>query len=147
MAGTEEVRVKKKTFCSPAKAVLLVLGLALTGLGFLGIFLPLLPGTPFFLGALVCFSRCSNRLHDWLFSKPYVAEPIRSFRERGGLPLRLKLKILGICFAALTVSAVFVGRPLVAWILAGVFVLKLFVFFRLVKTVEDRKPFERLNSE
>jgi uncharacterized membrane protein YbaN (DUF454 family) len=63
--------------------------LALT-LAILGIFLPLLPTTPFILLAAACFARSSNRLHDWLLTQPVAGPVIRDWQDYRSMPPRVK---------------------------------------------------------
>ena len=60
----------------------LLLGYASLGLGFAGVFLPLLPTTPFILLSAFCFSRSSDRLHHWLLAHRTFG-PLLSDWERG----------------------------------------------------------------
>ena len=65
--------------------VALVLGLA-------GIFVPLLPTTPFLLLAAALWVRSSPRLYGWLVSHRRRLGPyIRQFREHRAIPLRAKV--------------------------------------------------------
>lgn len=48
------------------RTTFVVLGHASLAMAFVGIFVPLLPTTPFVLPAAACFSRGSERLHSWL---------------------------------------------------------------------------------
>jgi uncharacterized membrane protein YbaN (DUF454 family) len=121
----------------PLRITLAALGLVLTALGFAGIVLPLLPATPFFLGALFCFDRGSPKFHAWLMKKTYISAPLMEYRKRGGLSARRKIRILAFVFAVMSVSALLIGKKLVWLILAGVFAVKFFVFTFVIKTVKE----------
>jgi len=58
--------------------------------GFIGIFLPLLPTTPFVLLAAWCFSRGSARWERWLVNHPRLGPMVRDWREHRAVPLRAK---------------------------------------------------------
>ena len=73
---------------SAKKAVLVAAGSACLALAVLGVFLPLLPTTPFLLLASACYVRSSERLHGWLMGNRLLGGYIRNFRERRGIPLR-----------------------------------------------------------
>jgi uncharacterized membrane protein YbaN (DUF454 family) len=60
-------------------------------LGFIGIFLPLLPTTPFVLLAALCFSKGSPRLHRWLCSTRVAGQIIRDWEEHGMIRRRTKI--------------------------------------------------------
>ena len=68
------------------KSLLAVLGVVSLSLGVAGIFLPLLPTTPFLLLAAWAFVRSSPRLYAWLINHPHLGEYIRNF-----IPLRVKV--------------------------------------------------------
>jgi hypothetical protein len=76
--------------------------------GIVGIFLPLLPTTPFVLLAAFCFSRGSARLEAWLLAHPRLGPPITEWRARRALPLRVK---------QLAWSMMAVGSAVSAWML------------------------------
>ncbi|WP_026615711.1 YbaN family protein [Ensifer aridi] len=83
---------------------LVLLGLAWTmvGLGIAGIFLPLLPTTPFLLLAAWLFSRCSPRLERWLIDHPLFGRPLRDWRQHGAISRRAKrwaISLMGLGFA------------------------------------------------
>lgn len=73
------------------KSLLAVLGVVSLSLGVAGIFLPLLPTTPFLLLAAWAFVRSSPRLYAWLINHPHLGEYIRNFRENRAIPLRVKV--------------------------------------------------------
>jgi hypothetical protein len=58
--------------------------------GFIGIFLPLLPTTPFVLLAAFCFSRGSARCEAWLLQHPRFGPLVRDWRAHRVIPRRAK---------------------------------------------------------
>lgn len=67
-------------------------------LGGIGIFLPLLPTTPFILLSAFCFQKSSERFHQWILSSPVFGKYIRDYQEQKGITL--KNKIVAIIFMA-----------------------------------------------
>jgi uncharacterized membrane protein YbaN (DUF454 family) len=79
--------------------VYLALGLVFVALGVIGIFLPVLPTTPFLILAAACFARSSPRLENWLLDHPRFGPMLRAWREHGAIPRQAKLTALaGISF-------------------------------------------------
>jgi uncharacterized protein len=72
------------------KFLYILAGYICVGLAFLGLFLPLLPTTPFLLLAAFCFSRGSPRLHKWLLEEPRMGPIIRDWNERRVIRPRVK---------------------------------------------------------
>lgn len=105
---------------SLARGLLVVGGTFSVGLGVLGIFLPLLPTTPFLLLAAACYVRSSPRLYHWLLHNSWTGDYIRNYREGRGMPRRAKVTALGLLWATLLVSAYLVPNPWVWAVLATV---------------------------
>ena len=72
------------------RALWLLAGAASLATGIVGIFLPLLPTTPFVLLAAFCFSRGSQRCETWLLEHPRFGPMVRDWRARRAVPLRAK---------------------------------------------------------
>ena len=86
---------------------LLILGLISLGLGILGIFLPILPTTPFLLLSTVLFARSSQRLHDWLINHRILGEYIRSFMVDKSIPLKVKIISISLMWAVMLCTIFF----------------------------------------
>lgn len=84
------------------RLVLISFGWAMVGLGIAGIFLPLLPTTPFLLVAAWLFARSSPRLEQWLIAHPLFGRPLRDWREGGAISRGAKtaaIALMGLGFA------------------------------------------------
>ena len=73
------------------KILLVVLGCISCVLGIVGIFVPLLPTTPFLLLSAAFWVRSSPRLYGWLLAHPCFGEYVRNFRENRAIPLQAKI--------------------------------------------------------
>jgi uncharacterized protein len=65
-------------------------------MGVVGLFLPLLPTTPFVLLAAACFSRGSARWDAWLLAHPRFGPVVRDWRAQRCVPLRAKRLAIGM---------------------------------------------------
>lgn len=73
------------------KVICILLGSLSLGLGIAGIFLPLLPTTPFLLLTAALYFRGSPRLYNWLLRQKRLGPYIRNFREHKAIPLHAKI--------------------------------------------------------
>ena len=73
------------------KVVYIALGTLSLVLGILGIFLPLLPTTPFLLLTAALYCKSSDRLYQWLLNQKHLGPYIRNFRENKAIPMRAKI--------------------------------------------------------
>jgi hypothetical protein len=83
--------------------------------GIVGIFVPLLPTTPFVLLAAFCFSRGSARCERWMLEHPRFGPVVRDWRERRAVPLRAK-QFATVMMAAGSLWAAFMLPARVAWL-------------------------------
>ncbi|MDP7456825.1 MAG: YbaN family protein [Alphaproteobacteria bacterium] len=72
-------------------------------LGVLGIFIPGLPTTVFFLTALWAFSKSSVRFHRWLYHHPTLGRTIRDWHQHKVIPLPAKIMALTLMTASIGV--------------------------------------------
>ena len=102
------------------KYILAFLGSLSLSLGILGIFLPVLPTTPFLLLAAALYVRSSERLYNWLMQHRHLGPYIKNFRENKAIPLRVKIVSVGLVWVTLLYCAVFVAKE---WWMSLVFVI------------------------
>jgi hypothetical protein len=93
------------------RGLLLAAGAICVVLGVIGIFLPLLPTTPFMLLAAACFARSSRRFHQWLLANRTFGPLIREWEKHRSIPRRTKLTAIGLMSLTLAVSIVFFVEP------------------------------------
>ncbi|TWH76650.1 hypothetical protein LX59_00695 [Azomonas agilis] len=86
------------------RMVLLGAGWLAIVLGVLGIFLPLLPTTPFLLLAAACFARSSERFYQWLISHPRLGPWFRDYLDGQGIPLKGKVYAIGLMWMSISIS-------------------------------------------
>lgn len=92
----------------------LLFGLLSLLLGIVGVFLPLLPTTPFILLSAYCFSKSSKRLHLWLLNHKLFG-PLISDWEKHGV-IRYKTKCIATASMLLLVSYPLIFLAFNLWI-------------------------------
>ena len=107
-------------------------GLLSVGLGTLGVIVPGLPTTVFFIVAAACFSRSSPRFEQWVLNLPRIGKTVRDYRAGLGMPRRAKMIAVAMIAGVSTLSAVLAGLwPVGTAILALGLVGALYVTFRV----------------
>lgn len=82
------------------RPLLFVCGCLCLALGAVGVFLPVLPTTPFVLLAAACFVRSSPRLHAWILRHPLFGPPVRDFQAGLGISRRAKVVAISMLWAS-----------------------------------------------
>lgn len=100
------------------KPLLMAVGLLSLALGAVGIFLPILPTTPFMLLAAFCFARSSGRLHHYLVNHAVFGEYISNYYNHAMTP-RHKARTLGVMWFGIVFSCVLIGAT-IPWIILPV---------------------------
>lgn len=88
------------------RPLLVAAGTVCVGLGLLGIFLPLLPTTPFLLLAAACYARSSPRMLHWLHHNRWFGAYIRNWREGRGIPVREKTVAIALIWVTIGVTVI-----------------------------------------
>jgi uncharacterized membrane protein YbaN (DUF454 family) len=101
---TESIRPRRAV-----RILLVTAGTLAVGLGVLGIFLPLVPTTPFLLLAAWCYARGSERVYKRLLANRWLGPYIRNYREGRGMTMRVKVSTLLMLWIAIGIGAGFVA--------------------------------------
>lgn len=83
------------------RPLLATLGTLALVAGIVGIFVPLLPTTPFLLVSAACYARSSRRMHAWLLGHRRLGPCIRAFEQGRALPRRAKALAAGTLWASM----------------------------------------------
>jgi uncharacterized membrane protein YbaN (DUF454 family) len=90
------------------------------GIGSVGVVVPGLPTTVFFVFAAWCFSRSSPRFERWVLGLPTVGPLVRDYRAGLGMPRRAKVIAVTMMWSAVVLSVVVLReRPVVAGVVAA----------------------------
>lgn len=73
------------------RRLLIGAGTLSTGLGIIGVFVPILPTTPFLLLAAACYMRSSERFYRWLIENRVFGVYVRNYTEGRGMPAKIKV--------------------------------------------------------
>lgn len=104
------------------KILLIVIGFLVLALGFIGIFFPVLPTTPFVLLAAACFSASSPKLASSLKKNKYFGSYIENYENKTGVPKKIIYRTLIFLWTGLILSIILIGSliMLIVLILIGI---------------------------
>lgn len=112
-------------------------GLLAVALGAIGIVVPGLPTTVFFIVAASCFARSSPRFEAWVLGLPRIGALVRDHRDGLGMPRRAKAWALGTMWLFVGLSAFLTrSRPVVAAVIIAVALVGTWYIVRRVPTRE-----------
>jgi len=86
------------------KYIFIILGSLFLTLGIIGIFLPVLPTTPFLLLTSFFYLKSSKKLHNWLINHKVFGEYIYNYITYKGVKKKDKIKSLILLYLTLSIS-------------------------------------------
>ena len=93
------------------RGLLVACGVLALAVGLVGVFLPVLPTTPFLLVAAACFARASPRLYRRLADSKMFGPGIREWRHHRSIPWRAKLMAIVLMSVSIATTATFFVQP------------------------------------
>jgi tRNA (uracil-5-)-methyltransferase TRM9 len=116
------------------RGLLIVAGTISTGLGIAGIFIPVLPTTPFLLLAAACYMRSSERLYRRLLNNKILGTYICNYIEGKGMALRAKAITLLLLWGSIGVTMCLGTQNLAVRIVLGLVAAGVTVHIIMLKT-------------
>ncbi|OGN96791.1 MAG: hypothetical protein A2Z77_00080 [Chloroflexi bacterium RBG_13_51_36] len=95
------------------RRLLIGAGTLSTGLGIIGIFVPILPTTPFLLLAAACYMRSSERFYQWLINNRIFGAYVRNYIEGRGMPMRIKVFTMFLLWLTIGLTIAFAVQNIV----------------------------------
>lgn len=128
-AAPAESDPESRLASGPARWFWLAGGFVSVAFGAVGVIVPGLPTTVFFIVAAWCFARSSPRFEAWVLGLPKVGPMVRDHREGLGMPRRAKVVAISmiVLFSAFAVWVLWspVSLVVVAAALVGVLCIAL----------------------
>lgn len=119
------------------KPILIVAGTLFVGLGVIGIFLPVLPTTPFLLLAAACYARSSRRFYCWLLNNRWFGVYIKNYRQKKGMPLKIKIFTVVLLWLTILVSVIFAVQSLAVRIILITIAIGVSIHVLSIKTLKE----------
>ena len=85
----------------------LIVGSLALAAGVLGVFLPILPTTPFVLLAAWCFLRSSDKLYAWVIDNETFGPTVKNYQEGKGITQKTRIKAIVMMWATISISVYF----------------------------------------
>ncbi len=122
------------------KASLIFAGTVCVALGVLGMFLPLMPTTVFLLMAAYCYSRSSDKFHDWLLNNRWLGKYIKNYKSGEGISVRQKATAIAILWASIGFSIWFVAASFWPTFFLAAVAIGVTIHLLWIKTARAAEP-------
>ena len=119
------------------RILLITAGTFFVGLGIVGIFVPVLPTTPFLLLAAACYARSSQRFYGWLLNNKWFGNYIRNYLERKGIPLKIKVVVITLLWITIASSVAFAVQILVVKLILVLIAIGVSIHILSVRTLKQ----------
>ena len=136
--GENSIDKEKVRTGSWIRPLLIVAGTIFVGLAILGIFLPILPTTPFLLLAAACYARSSQRFYYWLLNNRWFGIYIKNYRQKKGMPLKIKILTVALLWLTIMVSVIFAVQSLAVRVILIIIAIGVSWHILSIKTLKEQ---------
>jgi uncharacterized membrane protein YbaN (DUF454 family) len=119
------------------RRLFVIAGTISVAIGVVGIFLPVLPTTPFLLLAAICYTRGSQRLYKALLYNRFFGTYIRNYIQGRGMSLKMKVWTIGLLWITIISTAVFAADSMIVRIILAVVLIGVTLHILLIRTIKN----------
>ena len=117
------------------------IGFITMGIGTIGIFIPILPTTPFLLLSLFFFTKSSQRLKNWFLQTKLYKKHLESFDKNRSMTLKNKLYILIPVTLMLLITFILLNNIHTRILIVVVLICKYIYFIFYIKTIKEKSKY------
>ncbi len=121
------------------RRLLIAAGTISTAIGIVGIFVPILPTTPFLLLAAAFYLRSSQKLYDRLLNNRFIGAYVRNYLQGKGMPWKVKIITILLLWITITGSIIFAVQGLIIRAILLIIAIGVSVHILLIKTTKGNK--------
>ena len=121
------------------RRLLIAAGTISTAIGIVGIFVPILPTTPFLLLAAAFYLRSSQKLYDRLLNNRFIGAYVRNYLQGKGMPWKVKMITILLLWITITGSIIFAVQGLIIRAILLIIAIGVSVHILLIKTTKGNK--------
>lgn len=119
------------------KCLYFILGMVFTGIGMIGIVLPVLPTTPFLLAAMFFFTKSSTRAKVWFEGTKIYQNHLDDFVTKGAMTLRTKVMLLSFASMMLLIAFLMMNNIYGRIMIVLLVIFKYYYFAFRIKTIKE----------
>jgi len=105
-------------------------------IGIIGIFIPILPTTPFLLLSAACYARGSEKFYNWLINNKWLGEYIKNYQKGRGIPLNIKILAISLLWITIVFSTIVVVSNYLIQIILIIIAIAVTIHILTIKTMK-----------
>lgn len=121
------------------KGILVASGTFFLALGIIGIFIPLLPTTPFLLLSAACYIRGSKKFYFWLIKNKWLGEYIKNYQEGKGVPINVKIISIIVLWITIIFSTIIIVPYNIIRIILIIIAIGVTIHIITIKTLDKNR--------